>query len=178
MTKDYQMFIGGKWVNAASNKTFDDFNPYTGEVFAKVPAGNREDARRAVEAAAAAFPEWAATPPAARRMMFLKAADVMESRQAELVKALAEETGSTIGIAMFQMFFVPGLFREAAAQAYSVTGEVIPGDYPGVFHMALRQPAGVVAAFRPFHVPYILSARALTFPIAYRNPPVLQHSQL
>src|SRR5882724_5902247 len=107
MTKEYQMYIGGKWVNSASNKTFDDHNPFTGEVFAKVQAGKREDAKRAIEAAAAAFPEWAATPPAVRRSLFLKAADVMEARQAELVRILGEETGSTIGIAMFQMFFVP-----------------------------------------------------------------------
>ncbi|MEP7285289.1 MAG: aldehyde dehydrogenase family protein [Chloroflexota bacterium] len=177
MTKEYQMYIGGKWVNSADNKTFDDHNPFTGEVFAKVAAGKREDAKRAVEAAAAAFPEWAATPPAVRRALFLKAADVMESRQEELVRILAEETGSTIGIAMFQMFFVPGLFREAAAQAYNVTGEIIPGDYPGVFHMALRQPAGVVAGFGPFNVPYILCARAVTLPIAYGNTAVLKPSE-
>ena len=66
---------------------------------------------------------------------------------------------------MFQMFFVPGLYREAAAQAYSVTGEIIPADYPGAFFMALRQPAGVVGAFGPFNVPYILSSRAFALPL-------------
>src|SRR5215475_13173884 len=115
MTKEYKMYIGGKWVDAADKQTFDDHNPYTGEVFAKVPAGKRADAAHAIEAAAAAFPAWAATPPSVRRKLFLKAADVMESRQDELVRALMEENGSTIGISMFQMFFVPGLFREAAA---------------------------------------------------------------
>lgn len=174
MTKTYQMFIGGKWMDASSNQTFDDYNPYTGEVFAKVPMGKREDATRAVEAAAAAFPEWAASPPGVRRRLFLKAADIFERRQDELVRVLSEETGSTIGIAMFQMFFVPGLLREAAAQAYSVTGEVIPADYPGAFFMALRQPAGVVAGFGPFNVPYILCMRAIALPIAYGNTAVLK----
>src|SRR5262249_4637144 len=117
MTKEYKMYIGGKWVGAASNETFDDHNPYSGEVCAKVPKGKRKYGKKAVEAAAAAFPEWAATPPSVRRRCFLKAADIMESRQQELVRILNEETGSTIGIAMFQMFFVPGLYREAAAQA-------------------------------------------------------------
>jgi acyl-CoA reductase-like NAD-dependent aldehyde dehydrogenase len=171
------MYIGGKWVDAESKQTFDDFNPYTGEVFAKVPAAKRADATRAIEAAAAAFPEWAATPPSVRRKLFLKAADVMESRQDELVRTLMEETGSTIGIAMFQMFFVPGLYREAAAQAYSVTGEIIPADYPGAFFMALRQPAGVVSGFGPFNVPYILCSRAVALPIAYGNTAVLKPSE-
>src|SRR5262245_43990166 len=145
------MYIGGKWVDAANGKTFDDLNPYNGELFAKVPAGTREDAKRAIEAAAAAFPEWAATPPAVKRKLFLKAADIWETRQKDLVEALNIETGSTIGIAMFQMFFLPGLLREAASQVYNVTGEVLPADMPGAFYMALRQPCGVVSSFGPFN---------------------------
>ena len=177
MTKEYKMYIGGQWVGASNGQTFDDYNPYSGEVFAKVPKGTRADATRAIEAAAAAFPEWAGAPPAFRRKCFLNAADIMEKRQQELVRILNEETGSTIGIAMFQMFFVPGLYREAAAQAYSVTGEVIPADYPGAFFMALRQPAGVVAGFGPFNVPYILCSRAIALPIAYGNTAVLKPSE-
>ena len=177
MTNEYRMYIGGEWVESDEKQTFDDYNPYTGEVFGKVPLGKRADATRAIEAAAAAFPAWAATPPSVRRKLFLKAADVMESRLDELVRTLNEETGSTIGIAMFQMFFVPGLFREAAAQAYSVTGEVIPADYPGAFFMALRQPAGVVSGFGPFNVPYILCSRAIALPIAYGNTAVLKPSE-
>lgn len=177
MTKEYKMYIGGKWVDAANGQTFDDHNPYSGEVFAKIPLGKREDAKKAIEAAQAAFPEWAAAPPSVRRRCFLKAADIMEARQQELVRILNEETGSTIGIAMFQMFFVPGLYREAAAQAYNVTGEVIPADYPGAFFMALRQPAGVVAGFGPFNVPYLLCSRAIALPIAYGNTAVLKPSE-
>lgn len=177
MSQNYQMYIGGEWVNALNGETFEDYNPYNGEVFANVPRGKREDATRAIEAAAAAFPEWAAAPPSLRRSLFLKAADIFEKRQDELVRVVAEETGSTIGIAMFQMHFVPGLFREAAAQAYSVTGEIIPADYPGAFFMALRQPAGVVGAFGPFNVPYILSSRAFALPLAYGNTAVLKPSE-
>ncbi len=177
MSKNYQMYIGGKWVDALNGDTFEDHNPYNGEVFANVPRGCREDATRAIEAAAATFPEWSESPPSLRRNLFLKAADIFEKRQDELVRIVAEETGSTIGIAMFQMFFVPGLFREAAAQAYSVTGEVIPADYPGAFFMALRQPAGVVGAFGPFNVPYILSSRAFALPLAYGNTAVLKPSE-
>jgi acyl-CoA reductase-like NAD-dependent aldehyde dehydrogenase len=177
MTKDYKMYIGGQWVDAQNKGTFADINPYNGETIATAPLGKREDARLAIEAAAAAFPGWAATPPAVKRKLFLKAADVMESRQQELVRILSEENGSTIGIAMFQMFFVPGLFREAASQTYNVGGEVIPADAPGKFFMAVRQPAGVVAGFGPFNVPYILSSRAITLPIAYGNTAVLKPSE-
>jgi len=56
----------------------------------------------------------------------------MERRQDELVKAMMEEVGGTIGISMFQMFFVPGLYRMAASAAYDVKGEVIPADQQGL----------------------------------------------
>lgn len=177
IAKRHKMFIGGKWVDSTSGETFDDLNPYTGEVYAQVPAGGREDARQAIDAAAAAFPEWAASPPAMRRQIFLKAADVMESRQDELVKAMMEEVGGTIGISMFQMHFVPGLYRMAAGAGYDVKGEIIPADHKDSFFMAVRQPAGVVACFAPFNVPYILGSRSFTLPIAYGNTAVLKPSE-
>ena len=175
--KSPKMYIDGKWVDSSSGKTFEDHNPYTGDVYANVPAGNAEDARSAIDAAKAAFPEWAATPPAAKRQIFLKAADVMESRQDELVQAMMEEVGGTIGISMFQMGFVPGLFRMAASAAYDVKGEIIPADHANSFFMAMRQPAGVVACFAPFNVPYILGSRSFTLPIAYGNTAVLKPSE-
>ena len=54
--KNCKMFIDGKWVDALSGKTFEDMNPYTGEVYAYLPSSSREDARRAIEAAQKAFP--------------------------------------------------------------------------------------------------------------------------
>lgn len=177
VAKRHKMYIGGKWVEAANGKTFEDMNPYTGEVYAHVPAGTHEDVRKAIDEAHAAFPEWAATPPGMRRQIFLKAADIMESRQDELVKAMMEEVGGTIGISMFQMGFVPGLYRMAAGAAYDVKGETIPADHLNSFFMAIRQPAGVVACFAPFNVPYILGSRSFALPIAYGNTAVLKPSE-
>ncbi len=176
MAIDKKMFIGGEWVDGA-NGTFDDLNPYTGEVYATVPSGDTSDALRAVEAAKNAFSEWSQTPPSARRKIFLDAADVMESRQDELVKAMMEEVGGTIGISMFQMGFVPGLLRMAAGAAYDVKGEVIPADHANSFFMAIRQPAGVVAAFAPYNVPYILGTRSFALALAYGNTAVLKPSE-
>ena len=79
--RDYQQYIGGEWVS--SDNLFDDLDPYRGTVMARVPAGTRADAARAVDAAAAAFPAWAELPPADKQAMFLRAADIVERRQAE-----------------------------------------------------------------------------------------------
>src|SRR5438094_3005347 len=95
-----KLFVGGDWAEAEGGRTFEDRDPFTGEVVVEVAAGSRADARRAIEAAAAAAPDWAATPPAVRQGVFLKAADVLESRQDEIVSLLARETGCTFGFGM------------------------------------------------------------------------------
>ncbi len=176
MAREYKMYIDGEWVDALDGAGYEDLNPYTGEVFARVPAGKRADAKRAVEAAAAAFPVWSATLPAERQSLFLKAADILEKKQMEIVAVLAEETGCTFGFAMFQTMFTPGLLREAAGQVHQPTGEIIPGDLPGAFNMAIRQPLGVIAGIAPWNAPLILSLRAICMPIAYGNTAVLKPS--
>lgn len=176
MAREYKMYINGEWVDAIDGGFYEDLNPYTGEVFARLPAGKRADASRAVNAAAAAFPAWSHSLPAERQALFLKAADVLETKQQQIVEILAEETGCTFGFAMFQTMFTPGLLREAASQVHGATGEIIPADLPGAFYMAMRQPVGVVAGIGPWNAPLILSLRSICLPIAYGNTAVLKPS--
>ncbi len=176
MAREYKMYIDGEWVGALDGAFYEDYNPYTGEVFAYVPAGKRFDAKRAVDAAQAAFPSWSRTLPAERQALFLKAAEILEKKQMEIVEILAEETGCTFGFAMFQTMFTPGLLREAASQVHAPVGEIIPGDLPGAFNMAIRHPVGVVAGIGPWNAPLILSLRSICMPIAYGNTTVLKPS--
>ncbi len=175
--REAQQFIGGEWVGADSGETYDVLEPFTGEVAARVPAGGRSDAASAVAAAAAAFPAWSQSLPAERQRIFLKAADVLESRLEEVVALLARETGATFGFGMFQMHFVPGLLRQAAALAYAPAGEVIPSDHPGTLAMGLRRPVGVVGAIAPWNAALILSARSIAAPLALGNTVVLKPSE-
>ena len=170
------LHIGGEWVEASGGKTFEDSDPFTGEAVASVPAGTREDAKRAIEAAAEAFPAWSQTPPEQRQRVFLKAADILESRAEDIASWLTRETGSTFGFAMFQLHFVPGLFRQAAALPYMPMGEVIPSD-TGAFAMGIRRPVGVVGAIAPWNAALILSARAIAAPLALGNAVVLKPSE-
>jgi acyl-CoA reductase-like NAD-dependent aldehyde dehydrogenase len=176
-TREYGQFIGGEWVDAADAATFEDRDPYTGDVVATVAAAGAEDARRAIEAAAEAFGPWSAAPPAERQQVLLKAADALESRTDEIVALLARETGCSFGFGMFQMHFVPGLFRQAAGIAYAPIGQVIPSDVPGTFAMGLRRPVGVVGAIAPWNAALILSARSLAAPLVLGNTVVLKPSE-
>jgi acyl-CoA reductase-like NAD-dependent aldehyde dehydrogenase len=177
MSATYQGLIGGEWVDSAGGNTFDDLDPFTGDVVARVPAGGREDTRRAIDAAASAFPAWSKTPPAVRQQIFMRAADILERRQDEVVSLLARETGASFGFGMFQMLFVPGLFRQAAALAYAPIGEILPSDMPGAFAMGMRRPVGVVAAIAPWNAALILSARSIAAPLALGNTVVLKPSE-
>lgn len=169
-------FVAGEWVDAVGGRTYEDRDPFTGEVVAEVAAGGREDAERAIEAAAAAFPAWSQTPPAERQRVFLKAADVLESRGEEVVSLLARESGAGFGFGMFQLGFVPNLLRQAAALAYQPIGTVIPSD-TGQFAMGLRKPVGVVGAIAPWNAALILSARSIAAPLALGNTVVLKPSE-
>ena len=171
-----RLFVGGEFVEAEGGRTFENRDPFTGDVVAEVAAGSRADAKRAVEAAAAAFGEWSRTPPAVRQSVFLKAADVLEARHDDVVSLLARETGSTFGFGMFQMHFVPGLFRQAAALAYAPLGEVLPSD-TGAFATGIRRPVGVVGAIAPWNAALILSARSIAAPLALGNTVVLKPSE-
>src|ERR671924_337372 len=175
--RECRQFVGGEWIDAEGAETFDDVDPFNGDVVARVAAGGREDAKRAIEAAADAFPAWSQSPPAERQRIFLNAADVLERRRDEVVSLLARETGCTFGFGMFQLTFVPGLFRQAAALAYAPIGEIIPSDV-GAFSMGLRRPVGVVGAIAPWNAALILSARSIAAPLALGNTVVLKPSDL
>src|SRR5581483_847733 len=174
----YQQFIGGEWIAAEGGATFEDRDPFTGETVALAPAGTRADAARAIAAAQAAFPAWSQTVPAERQRIFLKAADVLESRRDEVVGLLARETGASFGFGMFQMGFVPNLLRQAAALAYAPIGQIIPSDHPGTLAMGIRSTVGLVAAIAPGNAALILSARSLAAPLALGNTVVLKPSEL
>jgi len=173
---ELNQFVGGAWVGAEGGGTYEDRDPFNGEVVATVAAGGPDDARNAIESAAAAFEAWSATPPAERQRIFLKAADLLEERRDEVVSMLARETGSTFGFGMFQSFFVPNLFRQSAALAYAPMGQIIPSDV-GAFAMGLRKPVGVVGAFAPWNAALILSARSIAAPLALGNTVVLKPSE-
>ena len=88
-TRTFRDLLGADRPDSVSGETFDDHDPYTGEVVARVPAGGREDARRAIETASEAFASWSKSPPSLRQQIFLRAADILESRGDEVVSLLA-----------------------------------------------------------------------------------------
>ena len=165
-------------VQAIDGVTFERLNPMTGEVATRAAAAKIADVKRAADAAAAAFPAWSATGPSQRRMILLKAADVLASKTPQFIELMAAETGSTAGWAGFNVHLAAGMLREAASMTTQISGEVIPSDKPGCIAMAIRQPAGVVLSIAPWNAPVILGVRAIAMPLACGNTVVLKASEI
>ena len=170
-------FINGQW-SAATGPSFADYNPYDGEVYAEVAAGGRNEAVAAVAAADAAFPAWAALPPRERQRLFLQAADVIERRTPDIVRAMALETGAGAAFSMFQIKWSADLLRQSASWGYLPVGEVLPSDTPNRFAMAVRKPLGVVAGFTPWNGAFSLAWRTVVLPMVFGNTVVLKPSEL
>jgi len=110
---DIRMLIGGEEVGAAAGGIFERKNPFTGEVASRAPSGGVADAKRAVEAAAAAFESWAAIGPNERRTYLLKAAEVLASKAAEFGTIVAEETGATAPWGGFNVMLASQMLRRS-----------------------------------------------------------------
>lgn len=175
--QEHRLFISGEWTPAAGNRTFEKVNPYTGQVIARVAAASPDDARRAADAAQAAFPAWAAMGPGQRRDLFLHAAEVLEQAQGRVIHTMVADLGSPVGWAGFNHHFCVGLLREAAGQTGALVGEIIPTNTPNQSAYAVRQPAGVVLGMAPWNAPLILGLRAIATPLAYGNTVVFKGSE-
>jgi len=91
--KDYKMFIAGEWVASESLKTFDVFSPVTAERLGSAPLGTRADVQRAIQAANAAWRDWAKRGPFERAAVLKKAAVLVAERREELSYILTLEQG-------------------------------------------------------------------------------------
>ncbi|MBL7622895.1 aldehyde dehydrogenase family protein [Frankia sp. AgB1.8] len=169
-------FINGSW-SRPGGPTFPDYNPFDDQVVARIAAGGPAEAEAAVAAPQAAFPGWAATAPAERQRLFLKAADITERRRAEIVRILAVESGCSAPFAHFQVQWSVNLLRQAANWGYLPVGEVLPSDTPGRFAMAVRKPLGVVAGFTPWNGAFNLAWRTIALPMAFGNTVVIKPSE-
>ena len=171
------LLIAGAARPAAAGASFERRNPVSDAVVTRAPAGRAEDARAAVEAAAAAFPAWADLGPNPRRKLLLRAADLLEARAADFAKVMTAETGSTQGWGMFNAHFAGGILREAASMTTQITGEVVPSDKHGTLALAMRVPAGVCVGIAPWNAPVILGVRAIAMPLACGNTVILKASE-
>jgi aldehyde dehydrogenase (NAD+) len=176
-TQTYSLYIDGKWTPAADGAMADDFNPATGALFARVAQAGRADALRAVEAAYRARESWGRLIVSERAAILLRAADVLASKVDEIREVLIEESGSTFGKSMFEVFYCIDLLRSAAGDARHIFGETLPHSASGQIGMTVRQPLGVIAGIAPFNAPFLLAMKKVVLALAAGNCFVLKPSE-
>ena len=173
----YSLYIDGKWAPASDGAMADDFNPATGALFARVAQAGRADALRAVEAAYRARESWGRTIVSERAAILLRAADVLAGKVDDIREVLIEESGSTFGKAMFEVFYCIDLLRSAAGDARHIFGETLPHSMSGQVGMTVRQPLGVIAGIAPFNAPFLLAMKKVVLALAAGNCFVLKPSE-
>src|SRR5256886_3954565 len=157
--RTYQNFIGGEWVPAKSGQTVPRFNPAdTREVVASYPAGGKEEAGAAIEAASKAYAPWAATTPVARGRILSQASHLLESRKADLAELLTREEGKTLSETTGEVQRAIDIFRFFGGLSYTLGGQTIPHDLPLQLLYTRREPLGVVGLITPWNFPVAIPA--------------------
>src|SRR6188474_2616337 len=150
----YRNFIGGKWIESVSTRTAPNINPAnTDDVLGTIRQATREEARSAVEAAAAAFRSWRATPPPVRGRIVGKAARLLEENKEELAQLLTHEEGKTIAESRGELQRSINVAEFCAGESRRMNGETIPSELPLNFAYTIKQPLGVVAVVTPWNFP-------------------------
>ena len=156
--REYQMLIGGEWVDAQSGKTFETINPYTGRVWATAPEADNEDVDRAVKAAREAFDEgpWGKMTGTERARLMRHLADLIAQNADDIAVVESTDNGKLIREMGGQLNALPEWYYYFAGAADKIQGETIPSHNPNFFVYTRREPMGVVGAIVPWNSPLLL----------------------
>jgi aldehyde dehydrogenase (NAD+) len=177
--KRYQMLIGGEWVDAQSNDTFETENPFLGATWALVPRSAPADVDRAVAAARTAFrhPSWSGLSATARGALLRRLADLIAAEAERLAEIETRDNGKLITEMRAQLRYIPQWFHYFGGLADKIEGRVIPIDKPGMINFTREEPLGVVAAITPWNSPLMLATWKLAPALAAGNTVVWKPSE-
>lgn len=152
-------YIDGHWCDAASGRTFEVTNPASGAVITQVPDMNAEDTRRAIEAAKAAQPAWAALTAKERSNKLYAWFAAITAHTDELARIMTCEQGKPLAEAKGEVAYGASFIQWFAEEGKRAYGRTIPG-FSGDRRLAtIKQPVGVVAAITPWNFPIAMITR-------------------
>jgi betaine-aldehyde dehydrogenase len=159
VTKPYQLYIDGEFVDPVSTERLDVIDPATNDVIAHVPDAGQADVARAVAAARVAFDAgpWKDTTAQDRGRILFKLADVVRQRAAELSELETRNSGKPIVEAEYDIADVATCFEYYGGLATKIHGDVIPVP-DNAISLALREPIGVAGQIIPWNYPLLMAA--------------------
>ena len=178
MTGSFEgLVIDGERVASAEGRTFETVNPATGEVFRAVAEAGREDAERAVQAAARAFEDWGSRTPIQRAKVLYRWADLLEQHVDEIGLLETRDMGMAIGDARWCVGNAAAVMRYYAGAVDKFFGSTIPVDRDGIV-LTFREPIGVAALITPWNFPLNIANWKTAPAIAAGNTVVLKPASL
>ncbi|OZA91813.1 MAG: succinate-semialdehyde dehydrogenase (NADP(+)), partial [Azorhizobium sp. 39-67-5] len=173
-----KMLIGGAWVDADGGGLINVANPATGDLIGTVPDAGGGETRRAIAAAAAAFPGWRAKTAAERSGLLHKLADLLIANADELGAILTTEQGKPLAEAKGEVLGSAAYVRWFAEEARRVYGDTIPSPWPDRRILVTKEPVGVVAAITPWNFPSSMLSRKIGAALAAGCTVVCKPSEL
>ncbi|ACM38981.1 MULTISPECIES: aldehyde dehydrogenase family protein [Rhizobium/Agrobacterium group] len=170
-------YIGGIWRPGAAGDILNVNNPYSGERIAEIALASVEDLDAAYLAAEAAQRDWADRPASVKRDVFLRAAQIVEQRHAEIVDMIIAESGSTRIKAEIEWASVRDMMLEVSGMPSRVQGRIIPSEVPGKDVRVHRAPLGVIGVISPWNMPMHLSHRSIAPALALGNAVVVKPAE-
>lgn len=177
MTYPFRQLIGGEWRDAAGGGSWELIDPATERAIQRVPFGGAEDARAAVEAAAAAYPAWSRQTAYARGEVLTRAAAWIEAREGELARLTTEESGKPLGEALAEWRSAKGYLSWFAAEGARAYGRTIPARSSSRRIQVIHQPLGVVASITAWNFPVYNNVRVWAAALAAGNTVVGRPSE-
>jgi len=151
--KTYRNYIGGEWVDATGDETFESTNPATGELIGVFPKSTIEDTDRAVEAAKAAYESWRLVPAPKRAEILFRVAQSFVEHKDELTELMVQEMGKVRAEAGGDVQEAIDMTYYMAGEGRRMFGQTTPSEMPDKFQMSVRLPVGVVGAITPWNFP-------------------------
>jgi succinate-semialdehyde dehydrogenase/glutarate-semialdehyde dehydrogenase len=154
-----QDYVDGRWIDADDGARIEVHNPATGASLGTVPRCGTTETRRAIEAARAAFPGWAATSAKERGRRLRRLADLMVGNADDLARLMTAEQGKPLAESLGEVVYAASFYEWFAEEGRRVYGDVIPSPQADKRLFALRQPIGVVGAITPWNFPAAMITR-------------------
>ncbi len=154
-----QAFVDGNWMNAISGKSYPILNPFDRSVITDVPDMSGEEAKMAIKAAHAAFPDWKNQTAAERSNLLRHWHDLILENEKDLAAILTLEQGKPLAEALGEIRYGASFIEWFAEEARRIYGDVIPGHGKDKRIVVIKQPIGVVAAITPWNFPNAMITR-------------------
>jgi succinate-semialdehyde dehydrogenase/glutarate-semialdehyde dehydrogenase len=155
----HQCYVAGKWQDAVGSGVIQVRNPANGELVGTVPSMGQLETRHAIEAAAAALPEWAKKTAKERAVVLRRWYELVLTNIDDLAVLMTAEQGKPLAEAKGEIAYAASYIEWFGEEAKRIYGDVVPSHQADKRILVLRQPVGVVAAVTPWNFPAAMIAR-------------------